>query len=337
MAFVFLGSRSGLQSEPHWIGQPNERFAAYGSSVAGLGDVDGDGFGDLLVGAPQASDDQLFQGVAALYRCSRRGLPAEPDWTAEADRTDDNLGEFVVAVGGVNGDGFADAAITVPGYRDDRGRVGQVWMKYGSPQGFSGSPNWRLSKPWSVAWQQRWDRAEPGERLAWSGTGLVMGLGSLGLAWGWHRRRLRYAAAASRRQARREAARDLHDETGPPLAALGASLAHAAAPAVLQEARTQAGELGDVLDRLTRQWKAEGPDLGMAIEALLASARRLAEAGGLEVQTEIGELPTGAVLPADGERHVSACLKEAVANVLRYAHAHRVVLRALHKGPDCLQ
>lgn len=337
VAFVFLGSRSGLQAEPHWIGQPNERFAAYGSSVAGLGDIDGDGFGDLLVGAPQASDDQQFEGLAALYRGSRRGLSAEPDWTAEADRTDDYLGEFVVAVGDVNGDGFADAAMAVPGYRDDRGRVGQVWIKYGSPQGFSGSSNWRLSKPWPVAWQQRWDRAEPGERLAWSGAGGVLALGAVGLAWGWHRRRMRHAAAASHRQARREAARDLHDEAGPPLAALGASLVNTGHPAALQEAQAQADELGEVLDRLTRQWKAEGPDLGLAVDALLSSARRLAEAGGLEVQTEIGELPTGAALPADGERHLSACLKEAVANVLRHAHARRVVLRAIPKTPDRLQ
>jgi two-component sensor histidine kinase len=337
VAVVFLGSAAGLRFEPHWIGQPNERFAAYGSSVAGVGDVDGDGYDDVLVGAPQASDDQHFEGLAALYRGSRQGLSAEPVWTAESDRTDDTLGDIVVGAGDINGDGFADAAIAVPGYRDARGRVGQVWIKYGSPRGFSGSSEWRLSKPRLVAWQQRWDRAGLGQRATWVGMGLASVLGVFGLAWAWHRGQVQKTAEASRRLARREAARDLHDDLGPPLAALSASLANTGDADERREAQQQVDALGEVVDRLTRQWKSEAPDLGATVDALLASARRLAEAGGLGVQTEVGELSDAAMLSAEGERHIAACLKEAVANVLRHAHAQRIVLRAVQSAPGRLQ
>ena len=57
-AFVYRGYAGGLLNVASWsVGgtQPNESL---GSSVAGAGDVNGDGYGDIVVGSPVFSGGQ---------------------------------------------------------------------------------------------------------------------------------------------------------------------------------------------------------------------------------------------------------------------------------------
>ena len=74
---------------------------AFGRSVSGAGDVDGDGVPDLIVGAPRGvGKAQVFSGSngAVLHAFNGVGM-------------DDNLGWAVSGVGDVNGDGFADVVV----------------------------------------------------------------------------------------------------------------------------------------------------------------------------------------------------------------------------------
>ena len=90
-----------------------------GWSVAGLGDVSGDGWGDLLVGAPQADGLAPASGVAYLVLgpvTGERDL-AEADASWASDDLDDGVGIAVTGAGDMDGDGLRDLAFGA--YRRD--------------------------------------------------------------------------------------------------------------------------------------------------------------------------------------------------------------------------
>jgi hypothetical protein len=82
----------------------------FGASVAGAGDVNGDGFSELLVGAHQADEGAIDTGAAYLFFGQRNGVTSTPvrfDGAGEEDA----FGAAAARVGDVNRDGFADFAI----------------------------------------------------------------------------------------------------------------------------------------------------------------------------------------------------------------------------------
>ncbi|MBI5516853.1 MAG: FG-GAP repeat protein [Deltaproteobacteria bacterium] len=86
----------------------------FGESVAGVGDFNGDGFADLVVGAPAREGDALV-GQVVIYFGSSAGLTfAAAPALAGATRS---FGATVVRAGDLEGDGFQDVAIADPGGR----------------------------------------------------------------------------------------------------------------------------------------------------------------------------------------------------------------------------
>ncbi|MBK7878043.1 MAG: FG-GAP repeat protein [Planctomycetes bacterium] len=52
LVWVFRGSSTGLGALPRWSFERDQASAYFGGSAASAGDVNGDGFDDLIVGAP---------------------------------------------------------------------------------------------------------------------------------------------------------------------------------------------------------------------------------------------------------------------------------------------
>ena len=150
--FVLFGKGSGFQSEfdlyDYYDGDTDEPFDGFrisganlgdysGDSVASAGDVNGDGFDDLLIGATGADygsgrtylvfGNRFFEGELSLSSLER-SEGYEIYGIAPSDRS----GSSVSSAGDLNGDGFDDILIGAPG-ADLNGTndVGATYVIYG--------------------------------------------------------------------------------------------------------------------------------------------------------------------------------------------------------------
>jgi len=139
-AFVYAGRPSGLTYTPIWsvAGTQTGEFMGF---AAAAGDVNGDGFGDLMVGAPYHDNGQLDEGAAFLYVGSPTGLSATPVWSAEADQAGPTYFGVALSSGDVNGDGYDDMMIVAYEYDFDQNNDGAVFVYHGSASGLPASPS----------------------------------------------------------------------------------------------------------------------------------------------------------------------------------------------------
>ena len=125
VANIYLGSATGL---PNTVGyRLRQDYQGFGLSVAGAGDVNGDGFDDILVGADEddCGTGSANAGRVVLYLGSVTGPQFSPNRYCGGGY--DFFGYSVAGAGDVNGDGYADvlmgAYATIPYCRGrDRAR-----------------------------------------------------------------------------------------------------------------------------------------------------------------------------------------------------------------------
>lgn len=138
-ALVFQGSSTGLSPTADLSLALGTIGSAFGSAVAGGGDIDGDGFDDIAVGAPQHAGPEIDEGKVWLFRGSAAGIDPLPAWSYEVDRVA-NVGTDLSLDGDVNGDGFADLLV---GAETDDSLRGAVAAFYGDPAGLPAQPSWQ--------------------------------------------------------------------------------------------------------------------------------------------------------------------------------------------------
>lgn len=123
---LFTGDRLGLGDTfaRELVGAPDTRL---GGSLAAGGDVNEDGFGDLIVGSPGADGNP---GRVLLFRGGIAGLGASPAWTGSTLQDSARSGAAVVS-GDVNGDGLADLVAGAPGWLNKDSFTGRVDLYLG--------------------------------------------------------------------------------------------------------------------------------------------------------------------------------------------------------------
>ncbi len=132
IAFVYYGSASGLSTTANWTAESNQVGAQFGYSVSTAGDVNGDGYSDVIVGANLYDNGQTNEGAVFVYYGSASGLSTTANWTAESDQVNAQFGFSVSTAGDVNGDGYSD--VIVGAYLYDNGQTdeGAVFVYYGN-------------------------------------------------------------------------------------------------------------------------------------------------------------------------------------------------------------
>ncbi len=136
-AYLVLGSATPGDLE---LSAANAKYAGEESDYAGFdvstaGDVNGDSFGDLLIGAFGNADAGYQAGAA--YLVLGNATPGDVDLgTADAQYTGGKQSECagisVSTAGDVNGDGFGDLLIGSRHYSDDDPFVGAAYLVLGS-------------------------------------------------------------------------------------------------------------------------------------------------------------------------------------------------------------
>lgn len=143
--FLFPGERTGLPDAPNWSVFGGATNSGFGDSIAAAGDVNGDGFPDVLVGAPTYPVNGRPVGRVFLFTGGLAGLSSAPVWTADGSVADSQFGLSISGVGDLNGDGCADFVVGAPQRSSSGPSPGAAYLFLGAKSAMSTKPVWSVS------------------------------------------------------------------------------------------------------------------------------------------------------------------------------------------------
>lgn len=139
---VYLGRENSIikiDTVPTLMIREEEIASTYGVAFA-IGDLNNDGFDELVVGAPGY---RHVKGKVYVY-CGKTNISSIPDASVEGDKTDSmhSIYGSRIKIADINGDGIKDLAIS----SDRRRFVDSIWVFDGLLDIFYGRSDWTFSK-----------------------------------------------------------------------------------------------------------------------------------------------------------------------------------------------
>ena len=134
-AFVYHGGVSGISTIASTFLESNQVSAFFGNSVSSAGDVNGDGYSDVIVGAKGYDNGQTNEGAAFVYHGSAAGIPTSYAVLLENNQANADFGYSLSSAGDVNGDGYSDVVVGSTTYDNSLTDQGAAYFYYGSPSG----------------------------------------------------------------------------------------------------------------------------------------------------------------------------------------------------------
>lgn len=138
-AWIFYGSATGLSQSSYTKVESNQAGAWFGRSVSTAGDMNGDGFADVMVGATLFGYGEVQEGVAFLYLGSAAGVSTTVATYFQINVTGAHLGESCGVAGDVNGDGYSDVIVGADAYY----LTGAAFVFHGGPRSISTIPTYQ--------------------------------------------------------------------------------------------------------------------------------------------------------------------------------------------------
>lgn len=334
LAFLYHGSPRGLGSKPVWTVEGNHPHALLGQSLASAGDVNGDGFSDVIIGVPQAEHGQKDEGAVVVFHGSKHSLGHPQAWTMESDHSHEHFGQRVASAGDINGDGYADVLVVGPEYErfgtSGTTRLGRLVAVFGGPSGFPFSHHWSIEKPLLTSIQQSLEHYHRrfGPVIYWGPPLAVLVIVTTGFLFvqARLRRRLALLVAENRElaigQERTRIARDLHDD-------LGARLTHLSVASATESPQGQvAREMLQAVQEIVWAVSPENDTLESLLEFVGQKSAETLSAAGVrclrDFPIDLPNLPLAAPL----RKNLVLAIREAVTNVVKHAGASQVWLRA---------
>ncbi|MCB0185772.1 MAG: FG-GAP repeat protein, partial [Caldilineaceae bacterium] len=145
----FHGSANGISgttANPAWYAVGESANGYFGTVVAGAGDVNNDGYADIVIGSG------VLHKVWAFYGSSNgiTGTRDTPDWSASTAGSD-AFGLRAASVGDLNNDGYADLGVSAWSYQI---QTGKAYVFRGSANGLTGDST---APAWSNVGENKYD------------------------------------------------------------------------------------------------------------------------------------------------------------------------------------